>query len=83
MKPFKKLRMKMIEADADQKFLSQYLCVSQSTISNKLNGVCNFTLEEMYDIMDALNIPYEEMCEYFPREGKSNQKSPAKKRKSA
>ncbi|PWL41364.1 MAG: hypothetical protein DBY45_10140 [Clostridiales bacterium] len=78
MKPFRKLRLVMFEKDYTQTILSQKIKMSATSLSKKMRGEGEFTLEEIYRIMDILDISYEQMHEYFPRGGRLNKKTVTK-----
>ena len=66
---FRKLRGKFKEFDIDQAFLAKKLGVSVMTISHCMTGKKQWTLEWMYDILDLINEPYDQLHIYFPRGG--------------
>jgi transcriptional regulator with XRE-family HTH domain len=60
-----KLKGRLVEYGYGRKDLAELLGVSQSTISQKLNSVRDFSTSEMLCIMEWLDIPKEEIVDYF------------------
>lgn len=69
MKPYRKLRGRMAEYDMKQSDIAEMLNKSHTYITQRINGHANFDLLEVYEICDRLEIPYEEIPIYFPRDG--------------
>jgi len=65
-KPYRKLRAKLVEYDIDQEYLCEILGRGITYVSHRMNAKKAWTQEEMYTMMDELEIPYEMMHEYFP-----------------
>jgi len=63
--PFKKLIGKMAELDYTQEKLAFELNLSQTTLSRKLNGLSQFTYDEMAKLIEILDIKDEQICDYF------------------
>ncbi len=66
MRPYSKLRGKMTEMDITGEMLANYLNVSKTYISNRLNHKLSWNIDEIYIVMDYLQIPREEIFDYFP-----------------
>lgn len=64
--PHSLLRGRMKEADITSSYIARKWRASPSTISQRLGGKTPWTAWEMYDLMQMLNIPPEEMHDYFP-----------------
>ena len=60
-----KLRGRLVEYGYTQQDFAQLLGISQSTVSMKLNNVTDFTSGEIFHIAEVLNIPREEIGDYF------------------
>ena len=60
-----KLLGKIIEKYGSQRELAKSIGVNTTTLSRKLNGYSNFSLQEAYKISKALDIPSEEINTYF------------------
>lgn len=65
-KPHSKLRGRMKERDVDNKYLCRKWGQAESTISHKMTGKVAWSIFEVYELMDLLNIDREEMHLYFP-----------------
>lgn len=78
---FKKLRAKLAEFDIDQAYLSKKLGISQQCVSNRFTGKYPWRLNEMYAIIDLIQEPYELLSEYFPKDGRDDQRITIKKPK--
>jgi hypothetical protein len=70
-KQFSKLRSKMLEYEIDQNELSEMLGRCIVYVSQRFTGKRPWDLTDMYKIMDEFKIPYEQMHEYFPKNGKT------------
>lgn len=66
---FCKLRGRMAEKSFTGEELALSVGLSRNGISLKLVGANAFTLPEAYKIMSVLEIPAEQMHEYFPANG--------------
>lgn len=70
MKPFRKLRIAMMDQDKTMADLTAVVGVKDpSNISDRFVGRTDWKLDEMYAVLDFLNIPVEDMHIYFPRGG--------------
>lgn len=50
--------------------LSENSKIKYATLSKKMTGVNDFTLTECYQILNALNLPNEDLTRYFPNDYK-------------
>lgn len=62
---YNKLKGRLVEYGYKQQDLAQLLGVSTSTVSQKLNSVTDFSASEMLCIMEWLDIPKENIVDYF------------------
>lgn len=69
MKPYAKLRGKMAEMDVKAVDLANYLGKSRQYISQHLLGKYSWEIDIAYKILDLLEIPKEQIVEYFPPNG--------------
>lgn len=61
----KLLKSKMAEENVTQDYLADRLKLSQPTLSLKLNNNRSFTIEEMFCVVDVLNIEPTEFRKFF------------------
>ncbi|SHI13675.1 Protein of unknown function [Sporobacter termitidis DSM 10068] len=66
---FRKLRGKLLELDIDHVYLASKLDISRATVSAKFNCRSLWNLDEMYTVMDLIQEPYDNLHEYFPKNG--------------
>lgn len=69
-KPHAKLRGAMMANDIDSTHLANKLLRGSVYISQRMMGKQPWTLDECYQILDMLHIPYEMLPEYFPPKGR-------------
>lgn len=62
---YSKLRGKIRECDLTQEQLAEAIGINRGTLSAKLNGQFAFTTTEMLSIGEKLNIPKNELGDYF------------------
>ena len=67
-KPYRMLRHAMDAADRTRDDLSRALGRSATYISQRFQGMRSWTLDDIYIILDMLNVPASEMAVYFPNE---------------
>lgn len=67
--PFRKLRSRMFECDYKCTDISRKIARSSTYVSKRMSAHIPFTIDEIYDICDDLEVPYNEIPEYFPRGG--------------
>lgn len=72
-RPFQRLRCLMYEHDVSQVELARKLRLSVHTVSSKMNGHSQWTLEEMYEILTMFGWPESEMYVLFPRGGRNEE----------
>lgn len=68
-KTFLKLRALLTEYDMTFEELGHRIGRSYPHISNSFRGTRSWDLWEMYAIMDLFNIPYDQLNQYFPKDG--------------
>ncbi len=61
----KLLKNKMAEENITQDYLADKLKLSQPTLSLKLNNNRSFTIEEMFSVVEILNIEPTEIRDFF------------------
>lgn len=79
MKPYAKLRGKMAEMDINSVALANYLGRSSAYISARLTHKYAWNIDEVYKILELLEIPKEQIAEYFPPNGGLPQKGKERK----
>jgi len=73
MKPFKNLRIALMDQDKTMADLAVALDIKNpSNVSDRFVGRTDWKLDEMYTVLDFLDIPAEDMHIYFPRGGKDS-----------
>lgn len=75
---FKKLKTELFANDIDQKYLCKKLGKSQTYISDRMMGRRPWSMDDVYTLCDLLQIPCEQIPEYFPRGGKEPAKASPK-----
>ena len=68
MKLFKKLRVRMHECEKSQADIADKLELTPPTVSMHFNGRLQWKLWQVYAVCELLDIPYNEIPEYFPKE---------------
>jgi hypothetical protein len=68
-KRFAKLRGALMTRSIDQEYLAEKLGCSVWYVTQRMCGHADWTQRDQYTLMDLLRIPYNEMHEYFPKEG--------------
>lgn len=71
MKLFRALRVALLEADVRQCDVAKRLDMTPESFSQRMTAKVDFKLEEMYIIMEMLELPQDKLSYYFPRGGKS------------
>lgn len=69
-KTYAKLRGLMVQNDDQQKDLARLLLLSTQAVCDRINNRSEWRLGEMYAIMDHYRVPYSELHEVFPPNGK-------------
>ena len=73
MKPFKRLRTVMFEKEVRVQDLAPAIGVrSGVNVSDRLMGRTVWRLDEIYAVMEFLELPLEDMHIYFPKDGKDD-----------
>ena len=67
---FKKLRGKFAALGMDQNYIARKIGLDRSSVSLRMTGRREWTLSEIYAVMDLINEPYERLNEYFPKGGR-------------
>lgn len=68
-RPHQKLRRMMAASDIDAEYLARKLLLSKWSLSKRMMGRYPWRIDECYQIMDLLAIPYDQMHLYFPKGG--------------
>lgn len=68
-KKYRRLRHLMMEMDVDQAWVAKTISRSTMYVSQRLRGLGDWTMGEMYAIGKLLRIPKEELITYFPEGG--------------
>jgi hypothetical protein len=66
------IRAEMMRHGYDGRRLATVLDITAPTLSAKLCGHTPWTSREMYIIMDLLDLPYDKLNTYFPKNGISD-----------
>lgn len=66
---YRTLRWYMLDADVDTEWLARKLGMSRQSLSLRFNNKVAWRLDEMYKILDILNLPYTELGNCFPKDG--------------
>lgn len=74
MRPYAKLRGKMAEMDINNTALANYIGRSSGYISTHLNNKYSWEIDVAYKILELLEVPKEQIVEYFPPNGGLPQK---------
>ncbi len=72
MKPYAKLRGRMAELGVTGETLANYIGRSKTYVSNRMtrgSRSYSWTVDEVYKILDFLEIPQSEIFTYFPPNG--------------
>lgn len=64
-RPFKKLRLRMIELDYSQKDLAKAAGIAPSTLSLRIRGRQPFDVDQIAAISRVLDIPLDQIGAYF------------------
>jgi len=70
-KAFRVLRGYLTAAGIDQRYLANQMGVSISYVSSRITARSPWDADDMYFIMDMLNIPHDQMNVLFPKDGKA------------
>ena len=69
---FTKLRGAIIQSGYQHTELAKAIGLCPASLSARITAKKPFTLDEMYQIMDKLKLPYSELHTYFPKNGKES-----------
>ncbi|MCM1330021.1 MAG: DUF739 family protein [Ruminococcus sp.] len=69
MKPYAKLRGRMAEMEVTGEDLANHIERSKTYVSNRLTHSYSWSIDEVYKILDFLEIPESEIFTYFPPNG--------------
>lgn len=69
MKAYAKLRGRMAELEVTGEALSLYLGKSKVFVSNRFNNRQSWDIDDVYKILDYLELPLSEIYTYFPPNG--------------
>lgn len=69
MKSYAKLRGKMAELEVTGEALANYINRSKTYVSNRMTHNFSWTIDEVYKILEFLDIPPNEIFTYFPPNG--------------
>jgi hypothetical protein len=69
LKPFALLRAELVRRGWDYDTLALLLGRSVPHVTRRMNAWYPWDQDEQYKIMDEFEIPYEQMHEYFPKNG--------------
>lgn len=75
MKPYAKLRGRMAELEVTSEVLANYIEKSRTYVSNRFTRSYSWSIDEVYKILDFLEIPKSEIFTYFPPNGGLPQKA--------
>lgn len=65
---FTRLRDRMQAFSTSQAAMAERLGISRQAVSDRMMGACEWSHSEMYVVMDMLDIPYEQMYLYWPKD---------------
>jgi len=68
---YERLRCALTDKGLRQSYLAYILGITQSAVSSRLTGRCDWPMKDVYVVMDLLKLPYEHMSAYFPKNGKA------------
>lgn len=73
-RPYSELRVCMFAKGILQRDLCTMLGRKQSYITKRMTGQASWEQDEMYKLLDVLDVPYDRLHEMFPPHGKTNGK---------
>lgn len=74
----KRLKVRMFERDMSQNYLAIALNRTARYVSVRMNSRLPWDLWDVYKICDLLEIPYTEICDYFPPIGNNGKRGGGK-----
>ena len=75
LKYFRKLKTLMFDKEVDQTYIAEKAGKSIGYISNRFQGKLPFSMDDVYTIIEILEIPQEEALTEFPKGGISEKKA--------
>lgn len=79
MKSYAKLRGRMAEMEVTSEDLANYIGRSKTYISNRMTHNYSWTIDEVYKILEYLELSQSEIFVYFPPNGGATKRSGAKR----
>ena len=70
-KPFQHLRGLITDNGDTQEDAAHAICLGVTAFSQKMNSRREWTIGEMYGLMDRYNAPYDQLHYYFPKYGRN------------
>lgn len=70
-RPFGKLRALLAENDMTQEELARVMNLGRNAISDRMRGVVEWNLQEIWFVLRYFQIPANKMHEYFPENGQN------------
>ncbi len=71
-KPYSRLRAALTEHGIDQLYLAKLLRRGNQYVSHRITGKAPWSQEDMYFLMDTLQVSHDQMHLYFPPAGKED-----------
>ena len=78
MKSYAKLRGRMAELEATNEDLANHIGRSKTYVSNRMTRNSSWTIDEVYKILNFLELPQNEIFTYFPPNGGIERKGKVK-----
>ncbi len=69
IKPYPRLRAALTESGIEQPYLAELLKRGNQYVSHRITGKSPWSQEDMYFLMDTLNISHDQLHLYFPPKG--------------
>lgn len=66
---FRTLRAELLRQSVTREDLADLLGCSKATLSADFTGKRSFSMQDVYIIMDKLNLPYTQIATFFPPNG--------------
>ncbi len=74
MIPYAKLRGELMAREISHEDFAKGIGMSLSALSRKINAHVMWDLNEVYRVMDFLELPYTVIPDYFPKDGRTKPK---------
>lgn len=68
-KPYYKLRFALGEAGWINETIAKELGRSYGYVATRLCGKASWSVEDAYKLLELIDVPHSEFCEYFPPNG--------------